>query len=253
MATNQGICKNCGSLIVFDERDEQCECVFCHCVFPSAEAIEIFNNPEGREFPNEKYEPNTSSVKHNVTRVYSTESLEKSIAREELRKQNSEGGVKTKEFEVQAKDVKAPKSLVIGVIAGAVLITAVVLAIAFPMYKSRTALRADIEADMSQVFDGIATVAMTSDEEGKYYDGFSVFGQTCQYMNAVTTEDLSEEDAEAIYDNYCALRAEKIADGSADIYDGVQTKIYCSGGYYTVTGANGNVNVQFTEDAEVEE
>ena len=89
MATNQGICKNCGSLIVFDERDEQCECVFCHCVFPSAEAIEIFNNPEGREFPNEKYEPNTSSVKHNVTRVYSTESLEKSIAREELRKQNS--------------------------------------------------------------------------------------------------------------------------------------------------------------------
>ena len=94
---------------------------------------------------------------------------------------------------------------------------------------------------------------MTSDEEGKYYNGFSVFGQTCQYLNAATEDELSEEDAEAIFDNYCALRAEKIADGSADIYDGVQTKIYCSGGYYTVTGANGNVNVQFTEDAEAEE
>ena len=251
MATDQGICKNCGSLIVFDSRDEQCECVFCHCVFPSAEAIEIFNNPEGREFPNEKFEPNTGAVKHNVTKVYSTESLEKSIAREEMRKANSDGP-KTNEFEVQAKDVKAPKKLVIGIIAAFVVIVAVVLAISFPMYKDRTALRADIEADIGQVFDGIATVDTTSDEDGKYYNGFSVFGQTCQCLNVVTTESLEDEDAQAIFENYCALRAEKIADGSGDSYDGVQAKIYCAGGYYTVTGANGEVNVEFTEDAEAE-
>lgn len=252
MATDQGICKNCGSLIVFDSRDEQCECVFCHCVFPSAEAIEIFNNPEGREFPNETYEVNPNAVKHNVTKVYSTESLEKSIAREELRKANSGDSPKSNEFEVQAKDVKAPKKLVIGVVASVVVIVAVVLAITFPMYTRRTALRSDIEAEISRVFDGIATVDMTSDAEGKYFNGFSVFGQTCQYINVVTTEELSEEDAQAIFDNYCALRAEKIADGSSDIYDGVQAKIYCAGGYYIVTGANGNVNAVFTEDAEAE-
>lgn len=251
MATNQGICKNCGSLIVFDERDEQCECVFCHCVFPSAEAIEIFNNPEGREFPNEKYEPTTGGVKHNVTRVYSTESLEKSIAREELRKANSEGP-KTNEYEVQAKDVKAPKKLVIGVVASVIIIAAVILAITYPMYKNRTALRADIEADISVVFDGIADVETDSDAEGNYYSGFSVFGQTCQYLNAVTTDELEEEDAEAIFENYCALRAEKIADVSGDIHDGVQVKIYCSGGYYIVTSANGSVNAQFIDDAEAE-
>ncbi|MBQ7274646.1 MAG: hypothetical protein IJR15_04230 [Clostridiales bacterium] len=251
MAIKQGMCKNCGSLIVFDERDDQCECVFCHCIFPSEEAVEIYNNPEGRQFPNEKYEPSTSAQKHNVTRVYSSESLEKSIAREELRKANSEGP-KTNEFEVQAKDVKAPKKLVIGVIAGAVAIVGIVIAICYPMYKTRIALRDSIEADIAPVFEGIADVALTSDAEGNYFDGFSVFGQTCQYLNAATEDELSEEDARAIFENYCALRAEKIADGSADTFDGVQIKIYSRGGYYTVTGANGEVNAVFTEDAEAE-
>ena len=245
------MCKNCGSLIVFDERDDQCECVFCHCIFPSEEAVEIYNNPEGRQFPNEKYEPSTSAQKHNVTRVYSSESLEKSIAREELRKANSEGP-KTNEFEVQAKDVKAPKKLVIGVIAGAVAIVGIVIAICYPMYKTRIALRDSIEADIAPVFEGIADVALTSDAEGNYFDGFSVFGQTCQYLNAATEDELSEEDARAIFENYGALRAEKIADGSADTFDGVQIKIYSRGGYYTVTGANGEVNAVFTEDAEAE-
>lgn len=247
MAIIQGMCKNCGSLIVFEERDSQCECVFCHCVFPSAEAVEIFNNPEGRTFPNEKYEPSESASKHNATRVFSTESLEKQIAREELRKANSEERPNN-EFEVQAKDVKAPRKLTIAILAGAVAITAAVFFITYPIYKSRISLRADIESDISEVFDGIATIDTTTDISGDYYNGFSVFGQTCQYINAVTGEELTEEDANSIYENYCALRAEKIADGRSDVYDGVVLNMYCAGGHYHVTSANGSVNVEFTED-----
>ena len=247
MATNQGICRNCGSLIMFDDRDEQCECVFCHCVFPSSEAIEIYNNPEGRTFPNEKFEPGKGNVKHNLTRVYSTESLEKQIAREEFKKANGEANNKQNEFEVQAKDVKTPKKLLIGLIAGAVIIVATVLAVTFPMYTSRKALRSDIEASISQVFDGVITVDTTTEATGEFYNGFSVFGQTCQYMNAVTTEDLDEEGARTIFENYCALRAQKIA-GLSDEYDGVQVKIYFNGGFYTMTGSNGEVNLELTED-----
>ena len=251
MAIIQGMCKNCGSLIVFDERDSQCEGVFCHCVFPSEQAVEIFNNPEGVTFPNEKYEQVEGATKHNATRVFSTESLEKQIAREELRKANSEERPNN-EFEVQAKDVKAPMKLTIGLIVGAVVIAAAIFFGTYPIYKSRISLRADIEADISRVFDGVTTVDTTTEVSGDYYDGFSVFGQTCQYLNVVTTESLEDEDAQAIFENYCALRAEKIADGSGDSYDGVQAKIYCAGGYYTVTGANGEGNVEFTEDAEAE-
>ena len=247
MAIIQGMCKNCGSLIVFDDRDSQCECVFCHCVFPSDEAVEILNNPEGRTFPNEKYEVTEGASKHNATRVFSTESLEKEIAREDLRKANSEDKVKN-EYEVQAKDVKAPKKVVIGLISGFVVITALVVGITYPIYKSRISLRADIESDIRTVFDHVATVDITTDTSGDYYNGFSVFGQTCQYINAVTDEELTEQDAETIFNNYCALRAEKIADGRTDIHDGVMLRMYCAGGHYVVTGANGSVNVVFTED-----
>lgn len=248
MAINQGMCKNCGSLIVFDEKDSQCECVFCHCVFPSEEAIEIFNHPEGRTFPNEKYEITENANKHNATKVYSTESLEKTIAREDLRKSQSSERPNT-EFEVQAKDVKAPKKLVIGLVAGFVAVVALILAISFPMYKTRKELRAAIEAEISTVFDGIADVDQTTDPDGEFYNGFSVFGQTCQYLNAVTDEELDPADALAIYENYCALRAEKVAEGVSDIHDGVIVKIYCAGGYWTVSDSNGNVESFFTDDA----
>ena len=66
-------------------------------------------------------------------------------------------------------------------------------------------------------------------------------------MNAVTTEDLDEEGARTIFENYCALRAQKIA-GLSDEYDGVQVKIYFNGGFYTMTGSNGEVNLELTED-----
>lgn len=252
MAIIQGMCRNCGSLIMFDERDDKCECVFCHCVFPSAEAIEIMNAPEGRTFANEKFEPSTDGTKHNATRVFSTDSLEKQIARDDIKKANNPEQKKN-EYEVQASDVKAPKPLLIGLISGIIVVAAVILLVTYPMYKTRTTLRNDIEASIESVFDGVIVVDTTSDEEGKYFKGFSIFGQTCQYMNAITVDEVSEEEAETIFDNYCALRAEKLGLDGSDIYAGVQLKIYCNGGYFTVTGNGGDVNAEFTADAEITE
>lgn len=250
MAIIQGMCRNCGSLIMFDDRDDKCECVFCHCVFPSAEAVEIMNNPEGRTFANEVFEAPADGSKHNATRVFSTESLEKRIEREELKKANEPESRKRNEFEVSASDVKAPKKLVIGLVAGTVLAAGIVFGISYPMYKTRTALKSEIEQSIVSVFDRIIDVDTTSDEEGRYYNGFSVYGQTCQYMDVITLDSISEDDATAIFDNYCALRAQKLSGSTGDIYDGVKVKIYCDGGYYVVTGQDGTVNALFTEDAE---
>ena len=50
MATKQGMCKNCGSLIIFADRSENCECIFCHCIFPGAEAVKILENPDDYTF-----------------------------------------------------------------------------------------------------------------------------------------------------------------------------------------------------------
>ena len=69
MATKQGMCRNCGSLVVFDDRDDTCECVFCHCVFPSEEAVALLENPEGHEFKNEKFEAKEGGKHYFVTQA----------------------------------------------------------------------------------------------------------------------------------------------------------------------------------------
>ena len=105
MATVQGICRNCGSLMMIDDRDETCECVFCNCVFPSSEAIEIFNDPDGREFPNEKFEPSSDGKRHFTTRVFSDESIEKAIKREEIAKSHYDSDYWGYSFTMPKKNV----------------------------------------------------------------------------------------------------------------------------------------------------
>ena len=113
MATKQGMCKNCGSLVMFDDRDELCECVFCNCVFPSAEAAKILENPDGYEFKNEKFEKNTEAgAKH----YYSNPVFPVSLL-----------------------------FLACGVVG-------IILAIAFPLYFSRKALHDSISADINNIY-----------------------------------------------------------------------------------------------------
>jgi len=252
MANISGMCRNCGSLIMFDDRDSMCECVFCHCVFPSSEAVEILNNPEGREFPNEHFEPSADSNKHNTTRVFSADNIQKQIARDEVKRSKEESSPKNNEYEVKASDVKAPKKLVFAMTLAIAAFIVIVLAISIPMFNSRITLRADIESSINEVFDSVIEVDTTTDEEGKFYNGFSIFGQTCQYMNAATDDEVTQEDAKTLFENYCELRAQKMGRDS-DIYDGVELKVYCSGGYYTVSETDGVINAAFTQDAEVTE
>ena len=249
MAIVQGMCRNCGSLIIFDDRDDKCECVFCNCVFPASEAIEIMNNPEGRTFANEKFEPSNSGTKHNATRVYSTENLEKRIAREEVKRANSPE-IKENEYEVQASDVKAPKGLMAGMLGGTALVIALVLAVYIPKYNARVELKNNIESSISQVFDADSGVDVTSDESGKYYNGFSIFGQTCQFINVVSTENLTYDQAEDLYVNYCDLRAQNVDQAGLRDQGGVVMKIYCNNGYYTVSSSEGDVESVFTADSD---
>ena len=60
--TNQGLCKNCGSLITLDDSSENCKCVFCHCVFPKEEAVKLLEDQEDLSFPNEVYEDPDQTV-----------------------------------------------------------------------------------------------------------------------------------------------------------------------------------------------
>lgn len=246
MATIQGMCKNCGSLIMFDNRDDKCECIFCHLVFPAEEAVKILENPGDYTFPNEKIEETDDTRHYYATPVY-PDMVEKAVARDRsTKKEESDTKIKPNEFEVQPKDVKAPKGLVIGLIAGIVAVVAIVLGISLPMYFSRNELKGKITSSISTVFDGTVKVDSSVNEAG-YSKGYNVFGQTCQNLKVATADNITGDQAKEIFSKYCDLR-NKSGNFTADANSKVTLEIFTPKGIYTVT-ADG---AEYKEDEVVE-
>ena len=224
MATKQGMCKNCGSLVMFDDRDDLCECVFCNCVFPSKEAVEILENPGNYEFKNEKFEKQ-EGAKHYYSNPVMPDVVEKAVKRDITSKANNDSAkLKKNEFEISPNDVKAPKKLVIGMAVGAVALVAIIMAIALPLYFSRKALTEAITADI----DSIVTV---SDNTAFEYKQFDIYGLSCQYVKVGLSGDITDNDAQTLYSNYTALRSAKRGDASGD----VEMYIYTPDTIYFIT------------------
>ena len=234
------MCKNCGSLVMFDDRDELCECVFCNCVFPSAEAAKILENPEGVEFKNEKFEKNTEAgAKHYYSNPVLPDVVEKAVQRDKTSKsQTAEVKLKPNEFEISPNDVKAPKKLVIGMIAGIVLVIGIILAIAFPLYFSRKGLHDAISADINTIFE------VTEPDENGYssftYKQANIYGLSCQYVKLGLSDEIDGEQAKVLYQNYSNLRAGKRGFDSDD----VEMYIYTPSTVYHATKNGVTTDVQ---------
>ena len=197
MATKQGMCRNCGSLVMFDDRDELCECVFCNCVFPSKEAAELLANPNGHDFKNEKFEKQ-EGTKHYYSNPVMPDIVEKAVQRDKVSKtQTDSAKLKASEFEISPNDVKAPKKLIIGMVAGAVLIVAIIMAIALPLYFSRKSLKEAITADIGTIFTSADsdTVSYTDFD----YKQFNIYGLSCQYVKLGLSDEITEAQAKILY------------------------------------------------------
>ena len=215
MATKQGMCRNCGSLVMFDDRDELCECVFCNCVFPAKEAAELLANPDGHEFKNEKFEK-TEGSKHYYSNPVMPDVVEKAVQRDKVSKtQTDTAKLKPNEFEISPNDVKAPKKLVIGMAAGALVIVAIILAIALPLYFSRKSLKESITADIGNVFDNASTEEVTFTNFD--YKQVNIYGLSCQYVKLGLSDGISEDQAKILYSNYTKLRADKRGEESGEV------------------------------------
>lgn len=204
MATKQGMCRNCGSLVVFDDRDDQCECIFCNCVFPAEEAVALLENSEGHEFKNEKFEVREGG-KHYYSNPVMPDMVQKAVQREVVSPKKDDLKLKPSEFEVSPSDVKAPKKLVIAFAAGVVAVVGIILAISLPLYNSRTKLRTSIEADIDAVFDGVEG-DKTAEFEGRQ---FKIYGLSCQTIKLALPAGINKETAQNYYSKYCELRASK--------------------------------------------
>ena len=230
------MCRNCGSLVVFDDRDDTCECVFCHCVFPSKEAVALLTNPEGHEFKNEKFEAKEGG-KHFYSNPVMPDTVTKAVQREAVSSKSTDDlKLKPSEFEVSPNDVKAPMKLVIGFSAATVAIVLIILAISFPLYNSRTNLKKAIEADINTTFDSIEK----EDASGRQY---SIYGQSCQNIKLSLPNGIDKATAQNYYNKYCELRAAK-RDGNNS--GNVKMEIFTPDTIYYVSGEGVTDNVQET-------
>lgn len=233
MATTQGMCTNCGSLVIFDDRDENCECVFCHCVFPASEAVELLANPAGHEFKNEKFEVQEGG-KHYYATPMQPDIVSKAVQRDKVSKAKSEDlKIKPNEFELSPNDVKAPANMVIAIVAAAVVCVGIILAIAWPMYNTRTSLTDAMVSKLDTVFEDQAKVDLSLNDDG-YATGYCISGKTCQNLKVETSDEISEDAAQKIFDNYCELRAAEGGDKASSSKE-VTVAIYTPTTIYTVT------------------
>ena len=241
MATKQGMCRNCGSLIIFDERDPECECIFCHCRFPSAEAESILADPNGQTFANEKYEASGNSKTCFPT---SPDIVEGAVKRDKVSEANkAEVKYDSNSFEVSPNDVKAPKKLVIGLSLGLVFLILVVIGIALPLKLSRDKLTESLKAEMPGVFDGIVEVDTSKNSEG-FSKGYYIYGQTCQNIKVIVNSEIDKDTAKKMFDKFTDLRAGKI-DSKGDKTADVKMEVYSPTGIYLI---DGNKEPEFMKD-----
>ena len=232
MATQQGMCKNCGSLVMYDDRDELCECVFCNCVFPTSEAAEILANPDKFEFKNEKFEKQ-EGAKHYYSSPVMPDVVEKAVKRDMVSKsQTDTAKLKPNEFEISPNDVKAPKKLVIGMAVGAFAFVAIIVAIALPLFLSRKTLSEAITADIDTVF--------AASDKAFDYKQYDIYGLSCQYVKIGVSAGLTDEEAQQFYANYTKLRSEKSGNASGD----VEMYIYTPDTIYFINKDGINKDVQ---------
>ena len=246
MATKQGMCRNCGSLIVFDDRNENCECIFCHCIFPGEEALRILENPGDYTFANETFEENSDSTHYYVNKV-NPDMVTSAVARQKLAESKEDSlAIKPSDFEISPKDVKAPTKLKMIMLGALAVFVIIVIAVSLPLYKSRTSLMKAIKEGIPQAFSGIASID-TADDANSNAKGFSIYGQSCSKIKVAVTSDVTEKTCEDLFVKYTDLRAEK-AEITSDKLKGVTMEVYVKNGVYTVTGSDGTVKVEFEED-----
>ena len=241
MATEQGICKNCGSLLMVNSNDELCECVFCDCVFPSAEAIEIFNNPDGVEFPNlPQPKREAKEQRHVVTPVFE-DVVEKAV---KVEKATTKETKVEKLFELSPDDIKTPKKVKTIVYIATAACVLVVLGISIPLCLIRTGHAKKIESEISRCIVNSGMNVSTEVEDG-YATGYKISGQANNQLSLVASEDVEKSQVLTAFEDFCAIRGEEYGYSSSDgahYYSGVVLTVYAPNGRFTIEGKKDGVS-----------
>ncbi|MBR2751113.1 MAG: hypothetical protein IKD90_08280 [Clostridiales bacterium] len=246
MATKQGLCKNCGSLIMVDSNDELCECVFCDCVFPATEAIEIFNHPDGVEFPNlPQPKRESKAVRHTVTPVFDN-AVEKAVKVDKAT--TSKDKKVEKLFEISPDDIQTPKKVKLIVYTTTAICIALIIGISLPITLLRSSHYKKIYKQMSTCIAAGELTVNTEAADG-YTTGFKISGTKNNEVSLVSSSDTDKAKVLKTFESYCAIRGEEYGyeSGDAHYYKDVVLTVYAPNGRFKIDGNDGAVSEDLVE------
>lgn len=199
----EGMCKNCGSIVYVDPKQENCHCLFCNCVFPAQEALEIAKNPQDYEFLNEE-QPEYTGESINPQHKKVNANLDQLIERRE-KKAKATARPKPK-YAIEKKeipDVNLSKKQIFTIVGIIVAIVAIFLVITLPQTVARDQHRANITDKFKKAL---------SDEKYRdsidYEHGFAISHMKNTHVDLIVEAGLTKEDARDIFALYCKARAD---------------------------------------------
>ncbi len=206
----EGICKNCGSIVFVDPKEEKCHCLFCDCVFPAKEALEIAKDPSAHTFPNEKqpeYIPEgKAGQKANYEQAFRQAAQAKRA--EAVAKKRPQYEIKTKAL----PDVNLSAKQVLSMVAILALVVGLFLALILPMTQKRDLARRVITDEFQTRLK-----ASSLDPDIDYDKGFAISHMDNSRLDLVAGKEISESDTKELFEIYHAARA--LAGGDTEASD----------------------------------
>ncbi|NLJ69967.1 MAG: hypothetical protein GX328_00685 [Clostridiaceae bacterium] len=198
----EGMCKNCGSLVYVDPKHENCHCLFCDCVFPAKEALEIVKHPQDYEFLNEE-QPEYKGEAINPQQTKVNANLDQLIER---REKKSKAASKPKpKYAIEKKeipDVNLSKKQILTIIGIVLAVVAIFLVITLPQTVTRDQHRANITDEFKKALND-----ETYNDLIDYDQGFAIYRMNNTHADLIVEAELSKEDARDIFASYCEARA----------------------------------------------
>ncbi len=191
MAIKDACCINCGSLIKVDNKNDKSHCMFCNCVFDTSEGIRALENPEDFEFPNEEQpEYDGPLVQQSRPRAVAPAPVKTPGAR-----------VQEKPFEPKVKELpslRIPSRMKMILIVGVFVALGLMAAILLPTISARNERHELISAKFVEELA----------DENISQESVNVQNLSSDFVMLVVSEEPSKDEAVAIFNQYCAVRAD---------------------------------------------
>ncbi|HHT45168.1 MAG TPA: hypothetical protein GXZ89_06720 [Fastidiosipila sp.] len=191
MALKEGLCVNCGSLLMLESRNEKGHCLFCDAVFDNKEAFRAKAEPDQFTFPNEPQPPYEGpNLDPRPTAVAAPAPVQPAVKS----KKTTPAFVPTV---THVPDAKIPRRAKIWAITILVVALGVFAAITLPLTINRDKQRAEITDQFGKRLE--QTIDLDKN--------LSIINMGNNHVLLTLENAVTKEEAVDIYETYCDVRA----------------------------------------------